>query len=63
MGRLKPVLGNIRLNHYWSKSKAELTQKAEKFGRAAVDDYLAWEAVLNAELEVSLSVNGLARDS
>lgn len=53
---LNPTLDRIRINHYWTKSVAELHQKAAKFGRsgATIDDYLRWDGVLNEEEDRSI---------
>jgi hypothetical protein len=50
-GRHVPTHSKLRINHYWSKSISELTEKEEKFSIdvAFLDDYLRWDEVLNHE--------------
>lgn len=50
-GRHLPTHAKLRINHYWSKSLSELAAKEAKFATdvAQLDDYLAWDAVLNQE--------------
>lgn len=46
-----PVAQKLRINHYWSRSKSELREKAEKWAGykadASYNDYLRWDEVLN----------------
>ena len=50
-GRHVPTHSKLRINHYWSKSISELTEKKEKFSIdvAFLDHYLRWDEVLNHE--------------
>jgi hypothetical protein len=53
-----PTVDKIRINHYWSKSLAELRRKSEKWSQvktaATFEDYLRWDAELNNSEDLTI---------